>query len=291
MPGNCRPLVTASWLRKRLGEPRLQVVDCRYKLGEPGAGERLYLEGHIPGAAYLGVDRDLAGPPGDRGRHPLPESDAFEAAARGAGIGDDTLVVAYDEAGEGGAARLWWLLRHFGHDQVTVLDGGLRGWREEGGELDPGAEETVPGNFRARQPETATAAAAEATEPAAAEATEPAGGARRPPIVLDARVPERYRGEVEPIDRVAGHIPGARNLPFMELAPEGRFLPADELRARFEEVGVQSGGEAVAYCGSGVTACVLVLAAEVAGIGPTRLYPGSWSEWSRRGMPVATSHD
>jgi len=314
MPGNCRPLVTASWLRKRLGEPRLQVVDCRYKLGEPGAGERLYLEGHIRGAAYLDVDRDLAGPPGDRGRHPLPESDAFEAAARCAGIGDDTLVVAYDEAGEGGAARLWWLLRHFGHDQVTVLDGGLRGWREEGGELDTGAEETVPGNFRARQPETATAAAdelaatlaeatepaaaeatepaaAEATEPAAAEATEPAGGARRPPIVLDARVPERYRGEVEPIDRVAGHIPGARNLPFMELAPEGRFLPADELRARFEEVGVQSGGDAVAYCGSGVTACVLVLAAEVAGIGPTRLYPGSWSEWSRRGMPVATSHD
>jgi len=306
MPGNCRPLVTASWLRKRLGEPRLQVVDCRYKLGEPGAGERLDLEGHIPGAAYLDVDRDLAGPPGDRGRHPLPESDAFEAAARGAGIGDDTLVVAYDEAGEGGAARLWWLLRHFGHDQVTVLDGGLRGWREEGGELDTGAEETVPGNFRARQPETATAAAdelaatlaeatepaaAEATEPAAAEATEPAGGARRPPIVLDARVPERYRGEVEPIDLAAGHIPGARNLPFMELAPEGRFLPADELRARFEEVGVQSGGDAVAYCGSGVTACVLVLAAEVAGIGPTRLYPGSWSEWSRRGMPVATSHD
>jgi thiosulfate/3-mercaptopyruvate sulfurtransferase len=292
------PLVTASWLRERLGDPGLRVVDCRYKLGEPGAGEVLWRDGHIPGAAYIDVDRDLAAPPGDRGRHPLPDADAFAAAARRAGISDRTLVVAYDEAAEGGAARLWWLLRHFGHDQVTVLDGGLRGWREEGGELDPGAEETVPGNFRAREPETATAAAdelaatlAEATEPAAAGATEPAAGARRPPIVLDARVSERYRGEVEPIDRVAGHIPGARNLPFMELAPEGRFLPADELRARFEAVGVQSGGDAVAYCGSGVTACVLVLAAEVAGIGPTRLYPGSWSEWSRRGMPVATSLD
>ena len=292
------PLVTASWLRERLGDPGLRVVDCRYKLGEPGAGEVLWREGHIPGAAHLDVDRDMAAPPGDRGRHPLPDADTFAAAARRAGISDGTLVVAYDEAAEGGAARLWWLLRHFGHDHVTVLDGGLRGWREEGGELDPGAEETVPGNFRAREPETATAAAdelaatlAEATEPAAAGATEPAAGARRPPIVLDARVSERYRGEVEPIDRVAGHIPGARNLPFMELAPEGRFLPADELRARFEAVGVQSGGDAVAYCGSGVTACVLVLAAEVAGIGPTRLYPGSWSEWSRRGMPVATSLD
>ena len=146
-----------------------------------------------------------------------------------------------------------------------------------------------------------TAAPASATMPTAARASSamptatPATAAELARgdagILLDARVPERYRGEVEPIDRVAGHIPGARNLPFMELAPEGRFLPADELRARFEEVGVQSGGEAVAYCGSGVTACVLVLAAEVAGIGPTRLYPGSWSEWSRRGMPVATSHD
>ena len=285
--GVIAPLVTAPWLRERLGEPRLRVVDCRYKLGEPGAGERLYLEGHIPGAAHLDVDRDLAAPPGDRGRHPLPDPDAFAAAARHAGIGTDTLVVAYDEAAEGGAARLWWLLRHLGHDQVTVLDGGLRGWREEGGELQAGAEEIEPGNFRAGEPETATATA-EALAATLAEATEPAGGARRPPIVLDARVPERYRGEVEPIDRVAGHIPGARNLPFMELAPEGRFLRPDELRARFEQLGVQSGDDAVAYCGSGVTACVLVLAAEVAGIGPTRLYPGSWSEWSRRGMPVAT---
>ena len=281
MPEDHRPLATASWLRERLGEPLLRIVDCRYKLGEPGAGERLYLEGHIPGAAYLDLDRDLAGPPGDRGRHPLPEPDAFEAAVRTAGVGEDTLVVAYDEAAEGGAARLWWLLRHFGHNDVTVLDGGLRGWREEGGPLRAGPEQIEPGNVRARAP---------TREPASAEQISAAAGST-PPVLLDARVPERYRGEVEPIDSVAGHIPGARNLPFMELAPEGRFLPPEELRARFEAVGVRSGDDAVAYCGSGVTAAVLVLAAEVAGIGSTRLYPGSWSEWSRRGLPVATGED
>jgi thiosulfate/3-mercaptopyruvate sulfurtransferase len=179
-------------------------------------------------------------------------------------------VVAYDEAAEGGAARLWWLLRHFGHDQVTVLDGGLRGWRDEGGELHAGAEQTEPGDFEAKPPEDLPATADELAGP----------------VILDARAPERFRGEVEPIDAVAGHIPGAVNLPFADLAPGGRFLPPEELRARFEAAGVRSGGDAVAYCGSGVTACVTVLAAEVAGIGPARLYPGSWSEWSRQGRAV-----
>ena len=186
--------------------------------------------------------------------------------------------VTYDEAGEGGAARLWWLLRHFGHGTVTVLDGGLRGWREQGGELRAGDERVEPGDFRAL-PEAGVAGGGQ--RPAGAEELEQGG-----PILLDARVPERYRGEVEPIDPVAGHIPGAVNLPFMELAPEGRFLPPDELRARFEAAGVASGDDAVAYCGSGITACVVVLAAEVAGIGAARLYPGSWSEWAGRGLPV-----
>jgi thiosulfate/3-mercaptopyruvate sulfurtransferase len=277
------PLVTTAWLRERLGDPgsrdsspdrRLQIVDCRYRLGEPSAGAVLWREGHIPGAAFLDLDRDLAGAPGERGRHPLPDAATFEAAARRAGIGEDTLVVAYDEAAEGGAARLWWLLRHFGHDNVTVLDGGLRGWREEGGELHAGEERTEPGDFRAAPPTgAATASVAELMR-------------EGPPLLLDARAPERYRGEIEPIDPVAGHIPGAVNMPFMELAPEGRFLPPEELRTRFEAVGAESGDEAVAYCGSGVTSCVLVLAAEVAGIGPARLYPGSWSEWSGRGLPV-----
>jgi thiosulfate/3-mercaptopyruvate sulfurtransferase len=270
------PLVTPAWLRERLDEPGLRVVDCRYRLGEPGAGEPLWREGHIPAAAFLDLDRDLAGPPGERGRHPMPGAEPFEAAARRAGIGQDTLVVAYDEAAEGGAARLWWLLRHFGHDAVTVLDGGLRGWRDEGGELRAGDEEIEPGDFHASAPTSTPATATELARTAGS----------RPPVILDARVPERYRGEVEPIDPVAGRIPGALNMPFGELAPEGRFLPPDELRARFEAAGVHSGDEAVAYCGSGVTASVLVLAAEVAGIGPARLYPGSWSEWCARGLPV-----
>ena len=266
--------MTADWLREQLGAPKrdLQIVDCRYRLGDPGAGEPMWREGHIRGASFLDVDRDLADPPGERGRHPLPDPGRFEAAARRAGIGQDTLVVAYDEAGEGGAARLWWLLRHFGHRNVTVLDGGLRGWRKQGGELRAGDERTETGDFSARSP---------SMNPASAGELGPGG-----PLLLDARVPERYRGEVEPIDPVAGHIPGAVNVPFMELAPEGRFLSPDELRARFDAAGVASGEEAVAYCGSGITACVVALAAEVAGIGPTRLYPGSWSEWSGRGLPV-----
>jgi thiosulfate/3-mercaptopyruvate sulfurtransferase len=270
------PLVTTHWLREHVRDSGVRVVDCRFRLGEPGAGEALWREGHIPGAAFVDLDRELASPPGDGGRHPLPDAVAFEAAARRAGIGPETLVVAYDEAAEGGAARLWWLLRHFGHDAVTVLDGGLRAWREEGGELRAGEERVEPGDFRAAPP---------GNDAVTVEELAAAGGGAAP-VLLDARAPERYRGEVEPIDPVAGHIPGAVNLPFAELAPEGRFLPPAELRSRLEAAGVQSGDEAVAYCGSGVTACVLVLAAEVAGIGAARLYPGSWSEWSGRGLPA-----
>jgi thiosulfate/3-mercaptopyruvate sulfurtransferase len=295
------PLVSTGWLRESLGDPGIRVVDCRFRLGEPGVPERLWREGHIPGAAFLDVDRDLAAPPGAGGRHPLPDAADFEAAARRAGVGPDTLVVAYDEAAEGGAARLWWLLRHFGHDNVTVLDGGLSAWRAEGGPMRAGEEEIEPGTFSARPRDDDTVSAEElaraaATRSEAGAAAAPGEGraaaapseahSARPPTLLDARAPERYRGEVEPIDPVAGRIPGAANLPFAEVAPGGRFLPAAELRARFEAAGAESGREAVAYCGSGVTACVLVLAAEVAGLGPVRLYPGSWSEWSGRGLPM-----
>jgi thiosulfate/3-mercaptopyruvate sulfurtransferase len=264
------PLVSVAWLRERLGDPGLRVVDCRYRLGEPGAGEKLWLEGHIPGAAYLDLDRDLAAEPGERGRHPLPDPEDFQAAARRAGIGPDTLVIAYDEAAEGGAARLWWLLRHFGHDRVAVLDGGLRGWREEGGPLEAGATQPAAGTFSSG-PQKGDTSEIDALEGS---------------LLLDARAPERYRGEVEPIDPVAGRLPGAVSLPFAEVAPDGRFLEPEALRRRFAAAGSGAGGDAIAYCGSGVTACVLVLAAEVAGLHPVRLYPGSWSEWSGRGLPV-----
>jgi thiosulfate/3-mercaptopyruvate sulfurtransferase len=269
------PLIEPQELMKRIGDPRLVVIDSSFKLGEPGAGERLWLDGHIPGAAHLDVDRDLAAEPGIRGRHPLPEPAAFEAAARRAGVSEDSHVVAYDQAGEGGAARLWWLLRHFGHERVAVLNGGLAAWRGAGGTLEPGPVETEPGDFSARE-RHGDRVELEQIEAGLANT-----------LLLDARAAERYRGEVEPIDAVAGHIPGAVNLPFAELAPQGRFPPADELRARFEAAGAAPGRELAAYCGSGVTACVLVLAAEAAGLGEARLYPGSWSEWSRRGLPAA----
>jgi thiosulfate/3-mercaptopyruvate sulfurtransferase len=243
-------------------------------LGRPGAAGQAYEEGHIPGAAFLDVDRDLAAEPGERGRHPLPDAESFESAARRAGIGRETFVVAYDEHGEGGAARLWWLLRHFGHDDAAVLNGGLAAWRDEGGPLRPGAERVEEGDFvaRPREGDTVSAADIEAAAAAPADAAAPPGGPLR---LLDARAPERFRGEVEPIDPVAGNIPGAVNVPFAEIAPGGRFREAGELRERLGD------RPFVAYCGSGVTACVLVLAGELAGV-EGRLYPGSWSEWCRR---------
>jgi thiosulfate/3-mercaptopyruvate sulfurtransferase len=269
------PIVDVDWLSAHLGEPDLRLVDCRWKLGEPGAGRAAYLAGHIPGAAFVDLDADLSDPPGERGRHPLPERGRFEATARGAGISDSTKVVAYDESGEGGAARLWWLLRHFGHDAVAVLDGGAAAWRARGDELLPGEELPAAGDFTAveREADTTTAEEIEA-------------GASPP--LIDARAPERYAGQVEPIDPVAGHIPGARNAPFAELAPGGRYLPPGELRERLERAG--AGDEFVAYCGSGVSACSLVLAAELAGI-RARLYPGSWSEWCARGGQAETGPD
>jgi thiosulfate/3-mercaptopyruvate sulfurtransferase len=263
--------VDVDWLRSHLGEPGLTVVDCRFALTDPQAGERGWLAGHIPGAAFLDVDRDLSGElrggGADGGRHPLPAAAAFEAAARRAGIGSHSRVVAYDEAGEGGAARLWWLLRHFGHGRAAVLDGGLRAWRAPAGPLRAGPERPPPGDFVAR-PRSGDTVGTEEVRAGAGP-------------LLDARAPERFRGESEPMDPVAGHIPGARNVPFAELAPEGRFAPAAELRR-------QLGAEPfVAYCGSGVTAATLLLAAELAGV-EGRLYPGSWSEWSRRGLPAAS---
>jgi thiosulfate/3-mercaptopyruvate sulfurtransferase len=260
------PLVSPDWLREHLGEPGLAVVDCRFVLGRPGAGEEAYLEGHIPGAAVLDVDRDLSAPPGARGRHPLPSAERFEAAARRAGIGSGMRVVACDEAGEGGAARLWWLLRHFGHAEAAVLDGGLSAWREAGGELRAGREAIEPGDLAARE-------RVDAADTAGADELE---GAR----LLDARAPERFRGETEPVDPVAGHIPGAGNVPSAAVAPAGRFQAPNRLR---ELLGDEP---FVAYCGSGVTACTLVRAAVLAGV-EARLYPGSWSEWSGSGRPVA----
>ncbi|MDX6513413.1 MAG: thiosulfate/3-mercaptopyruvate sulfurtransferase [Gaiellaceae bacterium] len=230
---------------------RYQFVDCRWQLGEPGCGRELYLAGHIPGAAFLDVEQDLSDLSApDAGRHPLPGADRFAAAAGRAGIGPGVFVVAYGSLG--GPERLWWLLRHFGHDDCAVID--LEGWR---GPLRGGEEEVEPTRFEPRERTDDTSDAAEIQ-------------ARCDKLtLLDARVPERFRGDVEPIDPVAGHIPGARNAPWNE--PLTDDLPA---------------GELVSYCGSGVTACVTLHRLALAGRPDARLYPGSWSEWSTRGLPA-----
>ncbi len=219
-------------------------VDCRWDIADPEAGRRLYLEGHIPGAAFLDVERDLSAPPGPRGRHPLPSAEQFAAAASRAGIGVGVFVVAYGSMG--GAERLWWLLRHFGHDACAVFD--LDAWR---GPLRRGDEEVEPARFVAR-PRTDDTIEADELAARLGEL-----------VVVDARVPSRWRGEPNPIDRVPGRIPGAVNAPWNEPLPE---LPK---------------GELVAYCGSGVTASVPLHRLALAGR-EGKLYPGSWSEWEQR---------
>ena len=236
---------------------RVQFVDCRWELGHPEIGRELYLAGHVPGASFLDVETELSAPPGgaNGGRHPLPDAEAFARAAGAAGIGDDALVVAYDQQMNGGAARLWWLLRHFGHDDVAVLRGGLDNWL---GPLRAGAEQIEPAEFLPRPREDDLISAEEIEERLGKPGF----------VVVDARVPERYRGEVEPIDPVAGHIPDAVNMPYTG-----------------QPSAVDPDVEVAVYCGSGITAAVTVLALERAGVA-ARLYPGSWSEWSSRGLAV-----
>jgi thiosulfate/3-mercaptopyruvate sulfurtransferase len=227
---------------------RYQFVDCRWELGKPELGRELYLAGHIPGASFLDVDTDLAAPPGARGRHPLPEPDDFAAAASRAGIGEGVFVVAYGLMG--GAERLWWLLRHFRHDDCAVLD--LDGWL---GPVQPGVEKVEPAVF---EPRPLTDDTIEADE-LVSRLDEL--------VVVDARLPARFRGEPNPIDRVPGRVPGALNAPWNEPVPE---LPE---------------GELVAYCGSGVTSCVTLHRLALAGR-EGKLYPGSWSEWEQLDLPV-----
>jgi thiosulfate/3-mercaptopyruvate sulfurtransferase len=239
---------------------RYQFVDCRWELGNPGRGRELYLEGHIPGASFLDVETQLsASPSTPGGRHPLPTVEAFARAAGAAGIGPGVLVVAYDQGMNGGAARLWWLLRHWGHEDVAVLDGGVTAWM---GALRAGEEAIEPAEFVPEAREGDTIEAAELESRLEDDRL----------TIVDARVPERYRGEVEPIDPVAGHIPGARNAPF-----------ADEVTADLLEA-----DELVAYCGSGITAAVVLLRLAQAGRDDAKLYPGSWSDWVGRGLPVET---
>jgi thiosulfate/3-mercaptopyruvate sulfurtransferase len=277
-----RTLIQAEALASRLGDDRLRIFDCRFDLARPAYGRGAYLDEHLPGATYADLNADLsrAATP-TSGRHPLPSPDEFVARLRAWGVNRDSRVVAYDDGNGAYAARLWWMLRWLGHDEVAVLDGGMRRWLQLGLPLTDERPEHMPGDFVAC-PRPALAASADDVLAATADP-----GMR----ILDARAPERYRGEVEPIDPVAGHVPGARNHPFgLSLDPQGRFLPPDALRdALATSLDGVAPERSIVYCGSGVTACHVLLALERAGLAGARLYAGSWSEWSSDpARPVGT---
>ena len=280
------PLIDVAQLALRLAQPQALplLIDCSFDLGNATAGQRAFAAAHLPGAAYLHLEHDLSGErTGSNGRHPLPPRARFAELMAELGADDDTLVVAYDNADGMGAARLWWMLRWAGHAAACVLDGGLGAWRAAGQTLEPG-ERPAPrrrGRFSLR--------------PTLAHVVEYAalaeGLAQGRYLVVDARAPQRYRGEVEPIDPVAGHIPGAVNRFYRDnLLPTLRFKPRESLRAEWLALlGGRDIGQVVNQCGSGVTACHNLLALEVAGLGGGTLYPGSWSEWcAQPGAPVAT---
>ncbi|MFF3013988.1 sulfurtransferase [Streptomyces sp. NPDC057939] len=273
-------ILSASELTDELAGPRPPVLlDVRWQLGGPDQ-RPAYEAGHLPGAVYVDLDRELAGPPGSGGRHPLPDPEAFAAAMRRAGVGSDTPVVVYDGGQGWAAARAWWLLRWTGHPAVRVLDGGLAAWTAAGGEVTSDTPNPTEGDFK---PNPGVLGLLDADGAAALA---------RAGLLLDARAGERYRGEVEPIDRIGGHIPGAVSAPTTEnVTQDGRFLPAGALRARFEALGADGDTPVGVYCGSGVSGAHEVLALEVAGI-PAALYAGSWSQWSSDPeRPVATGPD
>lgn len=266
--GTSSPLISVDELSAALASGRPPVLlDVRWQLGgPPGAGE--YAAGHLPGAHYVDLDAELAAAPGTAGRHPLPDPGVFGAALRRAGVTADRPVVVYDAGPATSAARAWWLLRWAGHGDVRVLDGGLAAWRAAGLAVTVEVPLAGGGDFEPVPGQLPTLDAAGAAKLA------------RTGLLLDARAGERYRGEVEPVDPRAGHIPGAVSAPTTEnVGPDGRFRPPAELAARFAALGAD-GRETGVYCGSGVTAAHELLALETAGLGGAALYPGSWSEWS-----------
>jgi len=279
------PIISASGLVERLDDPWLRVIDVRWVLGSPGRGRQAYDAGHIPGAIFLDVDSDLVAPDGP-GRHPLPSPAEFRARLGAVGIGSEHEIVAYDDVGGWVAARLWWMLDDLGHARVAVLDGGFPAWVAEGLAVTTNVPSYPPARLELSDRWSKTIDRAGVVD----------GLGRM--VLLDARAAARYRGETEPIDPVAGHIPTARNAPTDgNLGPDGRLLPASELAARFRALGVDdsgssdssdsSDGPVVTSCGSGVSACFTSLAMRIAGLPDPILYPGSYSDWSRSGMPVA----
>ena len=265
------PLVSVGELHRLLGS--VTVLDVRYRMGGP-PGSAEHSAGHVPGAAYVDMDTALAAPPGAGGRHPLPDPTVFVAAMRHAGVCAGRAVVVHDDWSGQAAARAWWLLRHYGHPSVRVLDGGWSAWVAAGGAVSSDPVPPAAGDFDGVAGSLPVRLASDLLDVG---------------VLVDARAAERYRGETEPVDPVAGHVPGAVNVPTpANLRPDGRFRSAAELRAMYGTVGAVPGADVAAYCGSGVTACHDVLAMELAGV-RAALYPGSWSEWlADPSRPVGT---
>lgn len=277
-------LISTAELAARLSDPDWLAADCRFELGKPDAGRAAWQAGHIPGAIHADLERDLSAPVTARtGRHPLPSIAEIAVAFSRYGIGDGTQVICYDAGNGAYASRLWWMLRYLGHDSVAVLDGGFAAWVEEGRPVSRETPDRSPARFVPRpRPRMLVDAAGVAAALARGE------------VLVDVRGAERFAGIVEPLDAVAGHVPGAVNLPFPEnLDARGRFRDPAALAARWRAgTGADDGRPAICMCGSGVTACQQLLALEAAGIGGARLYAGSWSEWIRDpARPVARSAD
>jgi thiosulfate/3-mercaptopyruvate sulfurtransferase len=269
-------LISPEDLLARIDDPRLRVADVRWWLSDPGKGRRDYAEGHLPAAVFVDVDTDLVTRGDGPGRHPLPSPAVFAARMAALGFGDEHEIVAYDDAGGTIAARLWWMLDDLGHRSVQVLDGGIAAWAAAGGRVTDEVTIHSPATLTLRDTWTRVIDR---------EALVPRLGAVS---LIDARAAERYRGDVEPVDPAPGHIPTAHSLPTGgNLDADGRFLDPDALRLRFAPLG----DEVVTSCGSGITACHNALAMRVAGLPDPLLYPGSYSDWSRSGMPVATGDD
>ncbi len=271
-------LIDARSLQGLLSDSGLVIIDCRFDLQNTDAGRNAYLKGHIPGAQFVDLNKDLSAPvTSTSGRHPLPTPLTFAATVSTLGIGEDSQVVAYDGANGSFAARAWWMLRWLGHRAAAVLDGGLQAWIGAGGALTSGEERYHGSTPLRRVPPAADSAAVIGATEVAALLRDPRA------LLVDARAAERYAGTVEPIDSVAGHIAGAVNHPFMRnLRPDGRFLQAADLRHLWEErLAGRAPKNVAAMCGSGVTACHNLLSLEIAGLSGAKLYAGSWSEWIR----------
>jgi thiosulfate/3-mercaptopyruvate sulfurtransferase len=274
------PLISVEELAARLDDPVIRIADCRWYLGRPGEGLARYDTGHIPGARFVDLDTDLSAPEGP-GRHPLPDPVWFARRLGAMGIGDEHLVVAYDDSGGSTAARLWWMLDDLGHEAVTLLDGGIGAWTAAGHPQTTDVPAWPPASLTLAERWTRTI-------------DRDAVRARLGEIrLLDGRAGKRYRGEVEPVDRIPGHIPTAINAPTDgNLGPDGRFLPPDALAARFAGLGAAGpDAEVVTSCGSGVTACHNALAMRLAGLPDPTLYAGSYSDWTQSDLPIASGDE